>query len=231
MTMDIHTAIETPSTDTRDGGFFVPGTCFAAAAPVEETAAVVQADVQTIDTGLIVETSDGRIAVSQCHHLDREVDYQGEREAGGRVETLTISGPLHWTRHETAGPLKQAAFHVGMTLVGRWCRGLAHRLLQRRLITGRAKSGIRLTRRFEFHPAHESDGGYALRVIDTIELTDPALRIRRMRLGSDHQTAYVAASGIYQDSVLTPWTDLAQQVERLNADRSVTVRRDLSESA
>jgi hypothetical protein len=183
----------------------------------------------TTDAGLIVETTDGRVAVSQCHHLGRTVDYQPDAEKPD-VETLTISGPLHWTSHETAGPLKQAAFHVGMTLVGRWCRGLVRRLLQRRLITGRSPSGIRLTRRFEFHPDKKTGDGYALRVIDTIELTDPTLDVRRMSLGSDHQSAYVAACGIYQESVLTPWIDLSQQVEQLNAVRVIIVRRDLSAS-
>ena len=182
----------------------------------------------TTDAGLIVETTDGRIAVSQSHNLDRTVEHHPEGGANGDVETLNVSGPLYWARHETADPLRQAAFHVGMTFVGRFCRGLVRRVLQRRLITGRKTSGIVLTRRFEFHRAKDSAHGYAPHVIDTIELTDPTLHVARMSLGSDHQSAYVAASGVYQESVLTPWIDLSQQVEQLNRHRTVVIRRDLS---
>ncbi len=182
------------------------------------------------DAGLIAETGDGRIAVSQRHHLGRTVELQrvtrvetrqNETESpnAGDVRSLTVSGPLNWVRHETAGPLKQAAFHVGMCLLGRCCRRLVRRLLQRRLITGLSESGIRLTRRFEF-------GLQTLRVIDTVELTDPRITIRRMSFGSDHQTAYVAACGIYQDSVLTPWTDLSPYIAQLNSARQVAITRD-----
>lgn len=163
------------------------------------------------DAGLIVETADGRIAVSQGHHMERSVEWQ-------EGKLLAVSGPLNWVRHETASPWKQAAFHAGMCLAGRWCRGLVRRLLQRRLITGRSESGIRLRRRFE-------SGPQTLRVTDVIELTDPRIQIRRMSFGSDHQTAYVAACGVYQDSVLNAWTDLASYVAELNSTGKVTISR------
>ncbi len=182
----------------------------------------------TTDAGLIVETSDGRIAVSQLHDRGRAVEYQAAvKPQDGElhdVESLSVTGPLHWTRHETLGPLKQAAFHTGMITVGRCCRRLVRRLLQRRLITGLRESGIRLTRRFEFRKAEE---GYSLCVIDTIELSDPTLQIRRMSLGSDHQSTYVAAGEVYQDSCLTPWTDLGEHVDELNTNRRVVIRRNL----
>jgi len=46
-----------------------------------------------------------------------------------------------------------------------------------------------------------------------------------MAFGTDHQMAYVAASGVYQDSVLCPWTDLAEKVAELNANRRVVIQR------
>ena len=171
------------------------------------------------DAGLILETADGRIAVSQSHDLTREV------EVADANLRLTVAGPLHWCRFETATPLKQAVFHAGMWLVGRWCRTLMRRLLQRRLITGRRECPVRLTRRFEFL-SPEAVGSVSLRVTDTIELTSPAVQIRRMAYGTDHQAAYVAASGVYQQAVLRPWTDLAEYVEKLNAQRRVVVVRE-----
>jgi hypothetical protein len=174
------------------------------------------------DAGLVVETADGRVAVSQRHDRQREVVFQ---EGGPAIQ---VRGQLDWARHETATPLKQALFHLGMVTLGRCCRTLVRRLLQRLLITGRGRCPIRLTRRVEFLAPPASGPGPGLRVTDTIELLDRAVRVRRMSFGSDHETAYVAASGVYQDSVLRPWTDLAVHVEALNARREVTIVREFS---
>lgn len=198
------------------------------------------------DAGLIVETTDGRIAVSQTHDRLRPVD--GPRagdENGG--QSLSVAVPLHWARFETASPVKQILLHAGMCTLGRWCRTLVRRLLQQRLITGRRPAPFRLTRRFEWMADanrdrcadHDTGGlGYdtgclghseavaqTLRVTDTIELTDPHVTVRRMSFGTDHQSAYVAAAGGYEPGILQPWTDLAEHVERLNRDRRVTITR------
>jgi hypothetical protein len=114
-----------------------------------------------------------------------------------------------------------------MWSLGRWCRTLVRRLLQRRLITGRSPAPIRLVRQFEFLEHREAIGGPSLRVTDTIELTSPNVRVRRMAFGTDHESAYVAASGGYHEAVLQPWTDLSQHVEQLNTLRRVTIVRDL----
>ncbi len=194
------------------------------------------------DAGLILETADGRLAVSQSHDLTREIETPnlllppGEGRGEGicqitlgddrcEKDSLTVAGPLHWCRFETVTPLKQALLHVGMTLVGRWCRTLVRRLLQRRLITGRRECPVRLTRHFEFLSS-KTAGHVSLRVTDTIELTSPTIQIRRMAFGTDHQAAYVAASGVYQQAVLRPWEDLTEYVEKLNTQRRVVVVRE-----
>jgi len=200
------------------------------------------------DAGLIIETSRGRVAVSQSHDLTRRVDVVGcqnakppvstaevhTRVAGGgdkgdssKAVSLKVDGRLHWVRFETATPIKQAVFHTGMSIVGRWCRTLVRRLLQRRLITGRRECPMRLKRVFEFLPDQEAMGGPGLRVTDTIELKHPRLRIRRMSYGTDHQAAYVAAGGVYQEGVLAPWTDLQPYIGQLNEKRCVTIVREL----
>ena len=176
------------------------------------------------DAGLILQTSDGRVAVSQVHDRNRSVEpIGGEGPEGG---ALAVSGPLYWSRFETATPITQALFHAGMWSVGRWCRTWVRRALQRRLITGRRTCPVSLRRSFEFLP-NPASAGPGLRVTDTIELTDPSLQVRRMAFGTDHQAAYVAASGVYQESVLRPWTDLQPYVDELNAQRRVTVVREL----
>jgi hypothetical protein len=177
------------------------------------------------DAGLVVETTDGRVAVSQAHHHDRTVEGVCE---GERVKTtFTVSGPLCFSRHETATPIKQAVFHAGMVTVGRACRTLVRKALQRRLITGQKICPIHLRRTFEFLDEQPSAAAPRLRVTDAIELTNPTIRVKRMGYGTDHQDAYVAASGVYQDGVLQPWTHLAAQVDELNRTRCVTVVREL----
>jgi len=176
------------------------------------------------DAGLIVETNNGRCAVSQNHDLTRLVvwvDEHGTRDSAPLCR-LSVAGRLHWVRFETATPFKQAVFHIGMWTFGRWCRSLVRWLLQRRLITGRVECPVRLTRTFEF-----GEEKAPLRVIDYIELLDKRIQIRRMSFASDLQSAYVAASDVYQESVLQPWSDLGPQVAELNSRRQVTIAREL----
>ena len=113
-----------------------------------------------------------------------------------------------------------------MALAGRWCRTLVRRLLQRLLITGHRRCPIRLTRTFEFLPVKKPRRRPRLRVTDTIELLSRRIKVRRIGFGTDHQAAYVAAGGVYQDAVLAPWTDLGRYVDELNAMRRVTLVRE-----
>ena len=170
------------------------------------------------DAGLIVETDDGRIAVSQMHDLARDVSVS--------ADCVSVAGPLHWVRFETANPIKQALLHLGMVTIGRWSRTAIRRLLQRRLITGRRLCPIRLTRRIEFIAAPGEPDVFHLRVVDAIELLNRRIRIRRMSYAVDLEAAYVAASGVYHPAVLQPWTDLSAQLDELNANRRATIVRD-----
>lgn len=190
------------------------------------------------DTGLILETANNRQAVSQDHDREREITWHCEERSRGDGDdvgtspagaTLTVVSPLRWTRHETATPLKQALFHLGMISLGRWGRGLVRRLLQRRLIAPRKACPVRLTRRFEFIGDGDRET-YSCRVIDHIELLDSRLVVRRMSFTSDLQAAYTAAANVYQESVLEPWTDLQDYVGELNQHRQVTIARWLGQS-
>ncbi len=194
------------------------------------------------DAGLVVELDDGRVAVSQQHDFSRLITAPPRNDRADHapaVETssrsacsptvdpcqvrLSVTGTLHYAQCETATPCKQAIFHLGMVMLGRWCRGLVRRLLQRRLITGRKPAPIRLTRQFKL-PGQPGES--RLQVVDTIELTSPRARVKRLSFGVDHQSAYVAATGVYQESVRQPWTDLSEHVEELNIYRRVTIVRN-----
>jgi hypothetical protein len=174
----------------------------------------------TTDTGLVLETVDGRIAASQLHDLTRDIERGDAETKPDTRAAITITGPLNYTKFETATPLKQAVLHLGMITVGRWCRDLVRRVLQRRVITGRRACPITLSRTIELLA-----GTPSLRITDRITLDDPRLQIRRMSVSSDLESAYVAASGVYQDSVLQSWTKLDEHVAALNRNRRVTVVR------
>ena len=83
----------------------------------------------------------GRLSVTgESHHHSPTTAH--------RPPTTTVFRSLHWSRSETATPLKLVIFRLGLLAVGRWCRTLVRRLLQRKLITGRKECPIRLTRTF-----------------------------------------------------------------------------------
>ena len=184
------------------------------------------------DAGIVLQTTDGRVAVSQLHTW-RETDAISvpvDRECVGPFAKLTVGGTLHWTKFETATPTKLIVFRAGLLTVGRWFRTLVRRLLQRRLITGRRAAPIAHTRRFEWTLCPSDDPTawpYQLRVVDRIELTDPRLKVQRLSFASDGEAAYVAASAVYQPAALQPWTDLGQYLDELNQHRCVTITRQL----
>lgn len=184
------------------------------------------------DAGIVLETADGRVAVSQLHtwRESDSVSVPANRTRVGPFAKVMVRGNLHWTKFELATPGRLILFRTGLLAAGRWFRTLVRRLLQKRLITGRRSAPISHTRRLEWslRPCDDpTEWPYQLRVIDRIELVDPRLTVRRMSLASDGEAAYVAASAVYQPSALQPWTDLAAYVDELNQQRSVTVIREL----
>ncbi len=177
-----------------------------------------------LDAGLVLQTENGRTAVSQWHDRGRRAECVATQEGGYRI---TVGGPLHEVRFETASPLKQSLLHGGMWLVGRWCRTAVRRLLQRRLITARRELPIHHRRTIELLPGWGTPWDADLRITDTIELTDRRLRVRRLGFGTDHESAYVAASAVYQDAVLQPWSDLTERRDELNTKRRLTLVREV----
>ncbi len=187
------------------------------------------------DGGLVVELTDGRVGISQQHSRTSR-QWHAEMDELTDAWRVTVEGQLAACRWETATPVKQAALHLGMISFGRWCRGLVRKLLQRRLITSRSTLPMLHSRTIELigvaHAASQNTmAGKPLMsprlcVTDTIELQGAKLQVKRLAFGVDHQSAYTAASGVYQDSVLQRWTDLAAYVSALNRERSVTIVRE-----
>lgn len=170
------------------------------------------------DCGLIVETTAGRFAVTQMHDRSRKVEISDDR--------IVIESPFHWVRFETATSLKQSILHLGMITLGRWCRGLVRRLLQRRLITARRPAPIHLRRTIELNPPDVPDS--TLRITDEITLTNQKIKIRRLAVATDLQSTYVAAAGSYQDSLLQEWKEVGKdKVIDLNRNQHITLIRNV----
>lgn len=175
-----------------------------------------------IDAGLVVECSDGRIAVSQTQDTGQAVDRRAVT-ALAPLE-LSLTRPLQWVRFERATPVKQAALHLGMVTIGRWTRTAIRKLLQRRTISGGGASPIQFTRRLQL--VYGLRGESRFTVTDVVELTDPRIQVKRLAYASDLQAAYTAAANVYQSATLQPWTDLPHYVAQLNRERRITVVRE-----
>jgi len=176
-----------------------------------------------IDAGLIVELGDGSVAVSQTHTMDRDIQWADDG--------VTVTGPLRFARFERVNPWKQALLHLGMCTIGRVARNFCRRLLQQRTIRGGKLAPVRLTRRFVYHLNSTTGRIDKIDLTDTLELLDTRTTVRRLAIASDLQAAYTAASQVYHPGLLQPWRDLGEFVGLLNAQRRVTIRRTLCESA
>ncbi|MDZ4781211.1 MAG: hypothetical protein SGJ19_13235 [Planctomycetia bacterium] len=174
------------------------------------------------DGGLVIEFADGRQGVANQHELKGRVWHIDANELTGSWE-LRVEGQMHSCRWETVTPVKQAVLHLGMLTAGRWCREFVRKLLQRRLIAVQDALPIHFARTIELL---SNQAGAKLKVTDRIELKNARHQIKRMAFGVDHQAAYTAAAGVYQDSVLRPWTDLNEYVTELNRARRVTIVRE-----
>ena len=173
------------------------------------------------DSGLVVEFSDGRLAVSQTHEASRDVLFIPDPD-NGRLETLVVSGPLHYVRFERATPLKQAMLHLLAGSLGAAGRTILRKLLQRRVIAARRPAPILLTRTFQ--------RGAGWEVHDVVELAEPGVRVARLAFSSDLQAAYTAATNVYHGGLRQPWHDLGEFVELLNRERRLKIVRELATS-
>jgi hypothetical protein len=163
------------------------------------------------DTGPIAETEDGEVLVS---HLVDDHTIEVDAAAG----RLRVSGFLSRRRQPLPSPLKQILFRLLNLTLGRLSPNLLRAAIQRLLITGKPRTEARFRREILL-------GGEGVRIRDHLDLSATSLRLRRLAVGSDATSIYVANSNTFQESVLLPWIDLSGHVEELNRRR----RLDLPE--
>ena len=155
------------------------------------------------DTGLIGRTKSGEVLVS--HLIDEEHQITVDEE---RCEII-VEGVMSRRRHPLPSPVKQMLFRIMNLSVGRLASDMVRFILQKVLITGTPRSGVRFRRRIRC-------GDLGVEIDDTIDLAGENIRFEQLAVGSDATSIYVAASNIFQESNLLPWLDLSELVGELN---------------
>ena len=180
-----------------------------------------------VDSGLVVELSDGTTGISQTHDLERPLHVRFNDE--GRAAVIRVESMLQRIRFERATPVKQALLHFAAIALGGWGRGVLRRLLQGRVIHANRSLPIRSTRTLE-RGATGDASQFTWRVVDQIELLNRETKVRSMAFASEFQAAYTAATSVYQTSLLQPWRNLDELVAVLNSERRVEIVRQIGAS-
>ena len=142
------------------------------------------------DTGLIAELDTGRVIVS--HLMDPAHSVQADPERGA----FTVEGCFSFRRSKLSSPLKMIIFRALNITVGRFFPNLLRLIVQRLLITYKARTPYRFRRSIRFEPDQ---------VVVEDALPDP-IPIKRLSAGCDATSIYVANSNVFQESVVRiPW--------------------------
>jgi hypothetical protein len=144
------------------------------------------------DTGLIGELTDGTVVVSHLVQLDNEITGESCKPEGGK---WTIHGSLCKRRKNQMSVFKNLILRVWCLVIGRFNANLTRSLVQKIAITGKPKTNFDFEREIEIL----SD---RVRVTDRLASNIP---FRRLSIGSDATSIYVANSLTYQESRLCPW--------------------------
>ena len=152
------------------------------------------------DTGLIGELSDGTVVTSQMVQHDAEIAVDLDRS--GYSGDLTVEAAFCKRRAHRMTVFKQLLLRAWVLLIGRFNANLTRSIVQRIAITAKPKLSYRFKRTINIEPEK-------VIVIDEIPVDMP---FKRLSVGSDATSIYVANSLVYQESTLCPWqhADLEQ---------------------
>ncbi len=151
------------------------------------------------DTGLIGRLGDGTVLVS--HLQDAENQVSAEVEHG----VFKVKGVFSKRKSKLASPVKLIVFRVLNMTLGRFFPNLLRGLLQKILITGKARTEWWFERTITM-------GKAGVTIEDRV---DPGAGWVALSSGSDATSIYVAASNVYQESVVgCHWQDAPEAVLR-----------------
>ncbi|MBN2808268.1 MAG: class I SAM-dependent methyltransferase [Deltaproteobacteria bacterium] len=147
------------------------------------------------DTGLLAELEggkeDGQVLVT--HLLDQQHAVKADPETGEFI----VRGVFSRRRSKLSSPVKLIIFRLLNLTIGRYFPNLLRLLVQKLLITGKARTPFVFERRLHFA---ENE------ILVSDHLGGP-LPLKRLAAGSDATSIYVANSNVFQDSVVRiPWS-------------------------
>ena len=148
------------------------------------------------DTGLIGKTADGTVVIS--HLQDEENTITADEQA----KVFTVKGKFSRRKSKLADPTKLIIFRMLNMTLGRFAPNLLRSLLQKILITGKNRTDFLFERKITF-------AGDKITIEDKV---DPKAGFTSLSVGSDATSIYVAASNVYQDSVMLGWQEASAEV-------------------
>ena len=149
------------------------------------------------DTGLIGRCRDKKVLVS--HLLDSQNQISVNPDEG----IFKVKGFFSIRKSKLSTPFKLILFRLLNMSLGRFFPNLLRMLLQKLLITGKTHTQFKFERIIRFDEK-------AVEIEDKI---DPKAEFDSLSVGSDATSIYVAASNVYQESVLgCKWTHAPQDV-------------------
>lgn len=149
------------------------------------------------DTGLIGELDNGKVVVT---HL---IDEKNNISADENTCEFRVDGVFSFRRSKLSSPSKMVIFRLLLLTVGRFAPNLTRSLIQKLLITYKPRTQYRFSRVVRFLDDE-------VEVVDEIKNPIP---LKRLSVGSDATSIYVANSNVYQESVLRcPWQHASEDL-------------------
>ena len=143
------------------------------------------------DTGLIGELTDGTVVVSHLVQKDSKINHNTHENG----TTLEVEGDFCIRKPNGMSVFKQLLLRIWLVTIGRFNANLTRSIVQKIAITGKPKTPFRFKRIIEIK---------AQKTIVT-DYFPENMPIKRLSVGSDATSIYVANSLVYQESRLSPW--------------------------
>ena len=143
------------------------------------------------DTGLIGELEDGTIVVSHLVQHDSKFTENFDKT----LSTLEVQGDFCIRKANGMTVFKQLLLRLWLITMGRFNANLTRSIVQKIAITGKPKTSYRFKRVISVNSRE-------VKVTDFIPENMP---LKRLSIGSDAASIYVANSLVFQESRLTPW--------------------------
>lgn len=143
------------------------------------------------DTGLVGELADGTVVVSHLVQHDSKFTENFDKT----LSTLEVQGDFCIRKANGMTVFKQLLLRLWLVTIGRFNANLTRSIVQKIAITGKPKTPYRFKRVISVNSKE-------VKVTDFIPGNMP---LKRLSIGSDATSIYVANSLVFQESRLSPW--------------------------